>query len=374
MSYSPVIDVVSVFSLVQDAQPHLKQTPDSNYMQRLDAVSEHFPNVFNALNSHQRAIFALGLWRWCYERASFDLGIYFLNRSGVSCKEEFILPYQMEGCLALAVLSQMRGDNGIASKFFKSALRISDAIGVQTDRARILHYAANLYTAQGNIDHAQKLYSESLKLWEDACNAWWQAATNSALGALAWKQSNLEVAHKYYGISATLLEQIGDKVQAAKVLNNMSIIAKNCGHYDLALEAAQKCLLIFQEQANPRTIGIALQSIGDIQIYRNNLDDADRNLKKSLNMLTRIGYSPGIPCILISLGITRFLQQKPTVAAKFFGLSHILAAQQGIVFSSGDKNEIEDYIKKIEASVGKRRYAKCWDIGQKMDVKAISKM
>ena len=370
---STIIDIMFVFKLVQEAQPFLKQTPNPDYMQRLDAVQEHFKDVFNNLDANQKAEFALGLWRWCYERACYQMGIDFLYLSSVYCNKEFKLSYQLEGCIALGALSIMRTDHGIAKNFLKTASYLAIALGARSDCARVQFYTGFLNVSQGHLEKAETLFLESLALWEECNDVWWQGACLNMLGLLAWNQGQYELSQERYRCSATLFEIIGDKIQSAKILVNMGILAKNQKHYALALETSSKALTLFRRQANPRMIGIVLYNLGDTLIQCGKLTEANTNLLESLKILASIGYTAGIPHLLISLGITHFHQNKTHKAVKCFGLAHYLGKQYEVQFSEYDKDEIANYIAQFSTKVGKRSYERYWTMGEQMKLEAFTK-
>ncbi|MDQ3256100.1 MAG: CHAT domain-containing protein, partial [Acidobacteriota bacterium] len=103
--------------------------------------------------------------------------------------------------------------------------------------------------------------------------------------------------------SLAAFEALGQKVEAARALNQIGIAHHNSGNFTEALEHYQKSLVIRQEVGDKAKIAETVRNIGNIHTVQGRYDEALEYYQQSLTFIAASGDDSGLASALNNIGV-----------------------------------------------------------------------
>ncbi|HEY2430732.1 MAG TPA: AAA family ATPase, partial [Acidimicrobiales bacterium] len=202
------------------------------------------------------------------------------------------------------IVREREGQYVAALQWFRRALELFEAGG--SDEERIA--AAEVRLAYAGVRYRQARYSEAVR-WarraaeeaEDLDNrpVLAHACYLLELAFLSWPQPE---AARYQGRALPMLEEIGDLVSQAKVLNNLGIAAYRRGDWATAVETYGRAVAAAEAGGAVVFEVMAVFNLAEVRADQGYLDEAEALLRRARRAWRSARYAVGIGVATLHLG------------------------------------------------------------------------
>lgn len=151
------------------------------------------------------------------------------------------------------------------------------------------------------ISHLDSAYSVSIDYWDQAIDLakrkrlWIMAAdAYHQKGYMLYKKGELLNGLNNFKEALTIYEQVNGEKEMGEVLNDIGLVYRTWGKYELAIDNYQTALKIFSKIQYDEGIGMASNNIGQIYFYRNDFLKAIDYFKKYLEINQKLKYSRAV--------------------------------------------------------------------------------
>ena len=164
-----------------------------------------------------------------------------------------------------------------ALEYGEESLKISEEHGNYKEIALALQLNSWYYFDIGNLDRAIDYLKRCLRVQSTyrKRDDW---KTFKDLGVLSGIRGELDIALEYTNQSLVLAEEIGNKSFIAQCLNNSSLIYRQMGNLDHAMEALERNLTIWEELDIKMRLIAGLDSLFIVSLDANSLKQAEQYL------------------------------------------------------------------------------------------------
>lgn len=246
------------------------------------------------------------------------------------------------------------------------AAKINYPIGIALTKHSLAIY--KYYTH--DLDSAQLLYEEALKIWskiETNANKEQlikikkgKAKTLANLAGIYAVKFDYAKAIPYYEESALCFQQVKDKAGLAKTYCGIGILYQNQDNYPKAIEYYLKAKKLFEETGDKKSIGVPLGNMGNVYMAQLDYDKALDCHFKSLSIARELNDKDWLEKTLGNIGAVYFNQKSYDKALDYFSKSEILAKELGdkqiqshalgnmgsVYLSQNDYTKAKDYVKR----------------------------
>jgi diguanylate cyclase (GGDEF)-like protein len=171
------------------------------------------------------------------------------------------------------------------------------------DRARLLHPAALLATAQDEFEAGYRLAEQSLALAEATGQRPGCAAASNVLGIAAIGIGEYHLAREHFQRTLAIWEELDDATGTAMALGNLAKLSLRLADLDAADGFASGALELERKADNARGIALALECIGQVRLVRGDIAGARGALQESLEISRAMGDVFGEAMALHLLGL-----------------------------------------------------------------------
>lgn len=188
--------------------------------------------------------------------------------------------------LTIPCLAQTRIDS------LKTLLEVSRAKG---NKDIVAIYLSNIgweYLSTRAYDSALAYYYRSLD--NSVADPKLRASTLDCIGVAYNFKGFPDSSILYYRKALDLYSKMGDTTHAIVIENNLSIIYKNKGLYEKALESAFNAISKLEKQKPDRTLASCYNTVGSIYSIISDYPSALIYFNKALSIRTQIAYSVGV--------------------------------------------------------------------------------
>ena len=170
---------------------------------------------------------------------------------------------------------------------FGEALGLVDGAEPSADRLRsdIFHWRARCHRRNRDWVAAEEDIDRALELAEAAVDARREADALFQASLVAQRTGRWVLARTYAERSQALFDELGDRATVARLLNNLAGLAHLLGDSDRAVELLEQAFAIFVEVDLPVDAGYVCSSLAGIQLDSGDLDGAEANARKALDLL-----------------------------------------------------------------------------------------
>jgi tetratricopeptide (TPR) repeat protein len=218
--------------------------------------------------------------------------------------------------LCLTLLQQAEGlpGPGVAYCFF-------------ADRTNLLamtyfRYAIRLIDDTGAYDHAEKLATESLRLFEQMGNRDMIAYALGVLGHLALLRGELARAHKLLQEALTIATAVGNRMSLGDWQPKLGIVTFYLGDVTTARQILHDCLQIWRDLKNNVFLARIYGYLAEIALSQGELADVAHAVAQSMLYQARLRWlsTEVVDCLWVAARLAT-AQQRYTRAAMLFGLA-----------------------------------------------------
>jgi eukaryotic-like serine/threonine-protein kinase len=193
---------------------------------------------------------------------------------------------------AYGVLCQTLGNGASTEQAVRDCQDARQAFAAAGDRnneARTLVDFAGLYYQMGQIDRAEGMYRDALRIFHEIGAIGGITTVSSNLGDVFLARGNLASAEHALFDALPGYREMGDKDGIALTLNDLAEIARRRGNLDKAWTTFEQAKEAAQEIDDKRAIAYVLSGTGDLLTDRGDLVDARKSYEDSLAIRRQTG-------------------------------------------------------------------------------------
>ena len=202
---------------------------------------------------------------------------------------------------AYGILCQI-GDGDSTAQDCDNARKRYTAVGDRDNAARTTADFAIFYYEQGDLDRAEAMYREVIKVFRQIGDLEGVTTASANLGDISLARGNLAEAARGLSDAIPGYKEMGDKDGVALTLADLAKIARLRGDLKAALTGYKEARAIAQEIADKRAMAYALAGAGDVLEDQGDLQAARNSYQESLNLCKEIGDKQAVAETELVLG------------------------------------------------------------------------
>ena len=157
-------------------------------------------------------------------------------------------------------------------------------------------------------------------------------------GVSYYYQAVYDTALIHYAKAIPEFVKAGQKIDVAKVFNNMAIIYRRTSKSELALENYLKAKKIYEEVGYTKGIASIYLNVGGVYQNLLNYKEAELNYLMALSLFKELEYGPRIAKVNMNLGVLYLEQEQFDIAFKYLNQADILSEEYDV--NLRDKGDI----------------------------------
>lgn len=395
--------------LVQKAEPHLKDSDQVSWLERLEVERDNFRSSL----------------RWAKETGELEFGLrmagahgrFWLTRGYLSegrrWLEEFLSPTETtntepavraKGLYEGGVLAHLQGDHVRAKTLLQQSLALYREMGISPGIASALHMMGLLEHDQGNREKATELLEQGLALSRELEDSQGVAFALGQLGIVAQELGQYERAMALHEESAAMRMMLEDEVGSAAALNNAGLVAlDNCEYeragefFDKALALSRKvgfkagvaaslnnlgelarhrsdfikakelftdALTLFRDEGDKREVVAILNNLADLAQLGSDYDSAAALYREALELLRHSDEKTMIAGCLEGLASLAQERNHPEVATRMLGAAQALREAVGIPLPLTRRSNYESTVSGARTALGEAAFSAAWQEGR----------
>ena len=194
---------------------------------------------------------------------------------------------------AYGVLCQI-GNGDSTAQACDNARKSYTAAGDRDNAARTTSDFAILYYQQGDLDRAEAMYREAIKVFRQIGDLEGLTTASSNMGDISLARGNLTGAARSLSDAIPGYKEMGDKDGVALTLSDLGEVARRRGDLEAALASYHEARAIANEIDDKRAITFALAGIGDVLVDRGDLTAARKSYEESLALRKQLGEKQSV--------------------------------------------------------------------------------
>jgi DNA-binding winged helix-turn-helix (wHTH) protein/tetratricopeptide (TPR) repeat protein len=163
------------------------------------------------------------------------------------------------------------------------------AAGDRNNEARTLNDFAGLYYQLGQIDKAESIFREALKIFREIGTIDGITAVSSNLGDVFLSRGNLTEAEHALSEALPGYNEMGDHDGVALTLNDLAEVARRRGALGKALSTLEQAKTVAQGADDKRAMAYVLSGSGDVLTDRGDLVAARKSYEEALTIRKQTG-------------------------------------------------------------------------------------
>jgi predicted ATPase len=224
-----------------------------------------------------------------------------LDRARAAGEGAFLL--KMTG--ALAEYWRSRGRLAEGRVRLDSALRLGPTTPT-TERARALHGAGMLATAQSDYARARPMFEEALRIRLELGELEDAASTLNQLGLIGLDTGDLEEAERQCRHGLEIRRGLGDEASIAASLNTLGGILQFGGHNEEAAQLLTESVEIRRALGDEAGVSVSIGNLALVARDRGDLDGAEAMLQEAIATRERLGDRQRVAVVRHNLALVRF--------------------------------------------------------------------
>lgn len=189
---------------------------------------------------------------------------------------------------AYGVLCQI-GDGDSTAQDCEDARKRYTAVGDRDNAARTTADFAIFYYEQGDLDRAEAMYKEAIKVFRRTGDLEGVTTASGNLGDISLARGNLAEAARGLSDAVPGYKEMGDEDGLALTVADLAKIARLRGDLKAALAGYKEARAIAQVIADKRAVAYVLAGAGDVLADQGDLQAARNSLQESLALCKEIG-------------------------------------------------------------------------------------
>src|SRR5580700_1494538 len=189
---------------------------------------------------------------------------------------------------AYGILCQI-GNGGSTAQDCDDARKRYTAVGDRDNAARTTADFAIVYYEQGDLDRAEAMYREVIKVFRQIGDLEGVTTASANLGDISLARGNLAEAARGLSDAIPGYKEMGAKDGVALTIADLAKIARLRGDLKAALTGYKEARAIAQEIADKQAVAYALAGAGDVLADQGDLQAARNSHEESLTLCKEIG-------------------------------------------------------------------------------------
>jgi predicted ATPase/class 3 adenylate cyclase/Flp pilus assembly protein TadD len=255
------------------------------------------------------------------------------------------------------------GDLPKASERLRESLELFHKLEDKPGLAEATHLYGHIIIEQQNFTEAERLFKESLAIYESLNNTGIRIALIGDLGVIACYQGDLDRAQKYYQQCLSLSIQNNLRDNEAQSYLRLGDIYRLEGDYDTADRHYQKSLAINRELNISREIACLLHRLGYIAVHRGDPDQAQALFLESLAIQGEVSNQQGMAECLGGLASVKVMRHEDESAAMLFGAASEILNRTGLPLGPADLAEWQRDEMVARQRCDPQRFQQAWSTG-----------
>ncbi|HET7473880.1 MAG TPA: tetratricopeptide repeat protein [Candidatus Limnocylindrales bacterium] len=224
-----------------------------------------------------------------------------LDRARATGEGAFLL--RMSG--ALAEYWRARGRLAEGRVRLDAALRLGP-VTPTAERARALHGAGMLASAQSDYARSRPLFEEALRIRLDLGDLEDAAATLNQLGLIGLDTGDLDEAERHCRHGLEIRRGIGDEAAIAASLNTLGGVLQFGGRNEEAAELLAESVAIRRRLGDEAGVSVSIGNLALVARDRGDLDGAEAMLNESIATRERLGDRQRVAVVRHNLALVLF--------------------------------------------------------------------
>jgi predicted ATPase/class 3 adenylate cyclase len=357
-------------NLAEQAAPNLWEKDQEQWIERLSRENDNLRSaLYWALKREAAsneeveagAKITADLWNFWYSSGVVKETISWLEIALARSPQ----PNQMRARLlsALGTFEWQLGHLKKAAERLQESLVLFKSLRDMPGLAEATHMYGHIVFDQQNYAGAERIFSDSLSIYETLNNTGVRVALIGDLGLVAYHQGNLGLAREYYEKCLTLSIQNGLRDNAAQSYLRIGDVFRLEGNYEKAEENYRKSLIINREIKFSREIACSLHKLGFIALYQGNINQAQALFLESLAVQEEVSNQQGIAECLAGLASVKAKQGEDEGAAIYFGAANKILERTGLPLAPADLAEWARDEKVVRSRYNSENFEQAWAKG-----------
>jgi len=175
------------------------------------------------------------------------------------------------------------GYYALGLKYLYQGIRIAEKNSDSYNCSKLFYAVSLVYYIQKDYNTSQLYLSKADSVIRIAKNKELTPYIHKAKGALMVENKKFNEAYNEYNISQAGLDENGDTLGIASLLNNLGYLYLNQDQYKKALEYQKKSLKINQDLSEQTCVAVSLNSIAETYLRKGDIDSAYIYANKSMS-------------------------------------------------------------------------------------------
>jgi predicted ATPase/class 3 adenylate cyclase len=323
------------FELVEEAEPQLRGNEQGMWLRRLEVEYDNIRVAMHWLTEHE-------------------------PESGL----------RLAG--ALSLFWEIRGYLSEARYLIAELLSRPGAQERTTVRAKGLYAAGTLADIQGDYEHANAYYEESLAIYRELGDKVGAARPLTGLGTVAWNQGDLETARALLEESLALKRELGSPGAISISLNNLGLLALTEGELAAARAYLEEALAIDRKLNDEDGVATDLLNLGVVALDEREYEKARSLLLESLILFQKVEDTHGMAdCLENLMGVEGSGEGSAERAPVLAGAAEVLREEAGAPLSPQEMARYERYLAAARAKLDDESWQRGWKDGQSMTTEEV---
>jgi predicted ATPase/DNA-binding SARP family transcriptional activator/DNA-binding CsgD family transcriptional regulator len=359
-------------ALAEDAEPKLQGPEDVEWLERLE--TEH-DNMRAALSwarergEDEVALRLAGALGWFWEsHGHYSEGRRWLEEA-LAQDDRASVAARVKALDRLSSLVEGQGDLDRAEALAQEGIKLSEQAGLGGSvAAMFLRTLGWIAMIRGNYAQMKEVFEESLGLSRDADDKWGIADALLGLGTAINSLDDRERGKELYQEGIRLARELGYAAALARFLLSLGYTLLLEGDYERGAALNEEAVAVFREHGYKGDFELALDNLGWAALLQGDYDRARPSYQESLTLCKELGDKmiaseslDGLACIAAAEG-------EAERAARLFGAAEALREAVGHHHMPEDDALREPYMATARSQLDEASWEEAWVEGRAMSM------
>ncbi len=298
-----------------------KLTDAFKYDEAEKKVTEALLISKDAKNDNYINLFSLKLARILIEKKKFKKAEDILKKVNRYFQEEKDFRKLAHSMYWLGIIYMEREKYTDSLFMFNSAIEINSKLKRKKDlslKARALTKIAQIYRQTQNYKGAKVKIKEAIEIAKSSKDDYILAMAYWEYGFLLLLIGEYEKSISYYKKAAPIYKALGYEEHSLQINNNLASLYHYIGDYDKAIKLTEKTIKISKDKDYDEELAYALLKGAKAKRDKGLLDEAESDLKKSINLLEKLKDNRILGEAYMALGLLQEKRKENDLAIKSF--------------------------------------------------------
>jgi tetratricopeptide (TPR) repeat protein len=316
------------------------------------------------------------LWDFWYERSRFAEGRSWIEKLlGLPGSDAPELVHERAEVLNDAGnFAYNQADLDTADKLHNESLRLRRWLGDEQAVAGSLNNLGLLYRERGDYDTAAAQFNEALEINRRLGNDRWAAINLNNLGVVAIRKGDGPTAQRFEEDSEKLFKILGDDWGCAMALSDLGAALLLQGQRTAAADRYRRSLRLQRQIKNPRGLAAALRGLAAIAAADDDRQRATLQFRAALGQSLDVGDQAGIADALEGLAAVEPGDEDGAArAAGFLAAADAFRSRSGFAVAPAAAPARDRELARVKATLEAERWQHTWEAGQTAPLKDVAR-